>query len=66
MDLILDVLLVGQTISVRDSWLILYHRGAVTIGLGGVQNFAGVTAVRFVLGMFEAGSYPSFGLGNWW
>lgn len=30
--------------------------GAVTIGLDGVQNFAGVTAVRFILGMFEAGS----------
>ncbi len=28
----------------------------MTIGLGGVHNFAGVTVVRFVLGTFEAGS----------
>ncbi|KAN0103449.1 MFS general substrate transporter [Hyaloscypha variabilis] len=32
--------------------------GAVTMGLGATQNFAGVTAVRFILGMFEAGLFP--------
>jgi len=29
--------------------------GSLTIGVGGVQNFAGVTTVRFLLGTFEAG-----------
>jgi hypothetical protein len=33
--------------------------GAVTMGLGATQNFAGVTAVRFILGMFEAGKFSS-------
>lgn len=28
------------------------------MGLGGVQNFASVTAVRFLLGVFEAGLFP--------
>ncbi|KAI9727584.1 MAG: hypothetical protein M1834_008023 [Cirrosporium novae-zelandiae] len=32
--------------------------GALTMGIGGVQNFAGVTAVRFLLGVFEAGLFP--------
>lgn len=32
--------------------------GAITMGLGGVQNFGSVTAVRFLLGVFEAGLFP--------
>ena len=28
------------------------------MGLGGVQNFGAVTAVRFLLGVFEAGLFP--------
>lgn len=34
---------------------LMFSSGAITIGLGGVQNYATVTAVRFLLGMFEAG-----------
>jgi len=30
----------------------------MTMGLGGVHNFAGVTALRFLLGVFEAGLFP--------
>ncbi|KAG4440111.1 hypothetical protein IFR05_004408 [Cadophora sp. M221] len=43
-----------------SKWIsfLMFSWGAVTIGLGGVQNFAGVTAVRFILGMFEAGLFP--------
>lgn len=32
--------------------------GAITMGLGGTTNYAGVTAVRFILGMVEAGLFP--------
>ncbi|KAI1840951.1 hypothetical protein JX265_010423 [Neoarthrinium moseri] len=32
--------------------------GAITIGLGGTHNFSQVTAVRFLLGAFEAGLFP--------
>lgn len=32
--------------------------GACTMGLGGAKNYATVTAVRFLLGMFEAGLFP--------
>ncbi|KAH3920703.1 hypothetical protein HBH56_008710 [Parastagonospora nodorum] len=32
--------------------------GICTIGLGGAENYATVTAVRFLLGMFEAGLFP--------
>lgn len=28
------------------------------MGLGGVHNFGAVTAVRFLLGVFEAGLFP--------
>lgn len=40
-----------------SKWIafLMFSWGAVTIGLGGAKNFAGVTAVRFILGMFEAG-----------
>ena len=32
--------------------------GTTTIGLGGTKSFASVTAVRFLLGLFEAGLFP--------
>lgn len=32
--------------------------GALTMILGAIQNFAGVTVVRFFLGAFEAGLFP--------
>lgn len=32
--------------------------GACTMGLGGARNYATVTVVRFLLGMFEAGLFP--------
>jgi sugar phosphate permease len=32
--------------------------GATTIGLGGTHSFGSVTAVRFILGMCEAGLFP--------
>jgi MFS family permease len=37
---------------------LMFSWGACTIGLGGSKNFATVTAVRFLLGMFEAGLFP--------
>ena len=37
---------------------LMFGWGACTIGLGGAQNYATVTAVRFLLGMFEAGLFP--------
>jgi len=37
---------------------IIFCQGVITIGLGGVQNFGSVTAVRFLLGVFEAGLFP--------
>lgn len=41
-------------------WLafLMFSWGAMTMALGGTHNFAGVTAVRFLLGMFEAGLFP--------
>ncbi|KAH8600035.1 MFS transporter-like protein [Bisporella sp. PMI_857] len=43
-----------------SKWIafLMFSWGAITIGLGGTQNFAGVTAVRFLLGVFEAGLFP--------
>lgn len=32
--------------------------GAITMGLGGVRSFGATVAVRFLLGMFEAGLFP--------
>lgn len=32
--------------------------GASTMGLGGVYSFGAVTAVRLLLGLFEAGLFP--------
>ncbi|KAI4657037.1 uncharacterized protein J4E79_007652 [Alternaria viburni] len=37
---------------------LMFGWGACTIGLGGANNYATVTAVRFLLGMFEAGLFP--------
>ncbi|KEY68431.1 hypothetical protein S7711_01206 [Stachybotrys chartarum IBT 7711] len=37
---------------------LMFFWGAMTISLGGTHNFASVTAVRFLLGMFEAGLFP--------
>jgi MFS family permease len=41
-----------------SKWIafLMFSWGAITMGLGGTRNFAGVTAVRFILGMFEAGN----------
>ncbi|CAG8975831.1 hypothetical protein HYALB_00009411 [Hymenoscyphus albidus] len=43
-----------------SKWIafLMFSWGAVTIGLGGAKNFAGITAMRFILGMFEAGLFP--------
>ncbi len=41
-------------------WLafLMFGWGATTMGLGGSQNFAQVSGVRFLLGVFEAGLFP--------
>lgn len=41
-------------------WLafLMFCWGAMTMALGGAQSFGSVTAVRFLLGMFEAGLFP--------
>ncbi|KFY43506.1 hypothetical protein V494_01944 [Pseudogymnoascus sp. VKM F-4513 (FW-928)] len=43
-----------------SKWIafLMFSWGAVTIGLGGAQSYASVTAVRFLLGVFEAGLFP--------
>lgn len=43
-----------------SKWIafLMFSWGAITIGLGGAQSFASVTAVRFLLGVFEAGLFP--------
>jgi MFS family permease len=46
---------------VRPSlWLgiLLFCWGAVTIGFAGVQNYASVVVLRFLIGVFEAGFFP--------
>ncbi|EMC95205.1 hypothetical protein BAUCODRAFT_91912 [Baudoinia panamericana UAMH 10762] len=37
---------------------LMFSWGALTMGLGGTRSFASVTAVRFLLGAFEAGLFP--------
>jgi MFS family permease len=37
---------------------LMFCWGALTMGLGGVNSFATVTVVRFLLGVFEAGLFP--------
>lgn len=43
-----------------SKWIafLMFSWGAVTMCLGATSNFAGVTVVRFILGMFEAGLFP--------
>ncbi|KAL1878101.1 hypothetical protein VTK73DRAFT_8062 [Phialemonium thermophilum] len=37
---------------------LMFSWGALTMGLAATRNYAGVTAVRFLLGAFEAGLFP--------
>ncbi|KAI0377962.1 MFS general substrate transporter [Hypomontagnella monticulosa] len=37
---------------------LMFSWGALTMGLGGVNSYASVTVVRFLLGVFEAGLFP--------
>lgn len=37
---------------------LMFCWGALTMGLGGVNSYAEVTVVRFLLGVFEAGLFP--------
>jgi MFS family permease len=41
-------------------WLgiLLFAWGALTIGFAGVQNSATIIALRFLIGVFEAGFFP--------
>lgn len=43
-----------------SKWIsfLMFSWGAITIGLGFTHSFASVTAVRFLLGAFEAGLFP--------
>jgi MFS family permease len=43
-----------------SAWLgfLLFSWGAVTIGFAGVQNYATVVVLRFLIGVFEAGFFP--------
>jgi MFS family permease len=36
----------------------MFSWGAITVGLGGAQNYAQVAGVRFLLGVVEAGLFP--------
>ncbi|CAE6351377.1 unnamed protein product [Rhizoctonia solani] len=38
--------------------LLMFLWGSMTMALGGVQNYAGLTVVRFLLGAAEAGLFP--------
>ncbi|KAG8710537.1 hypothetical protein FRC09_000083 [Ceratobasidium sp. 395] len=37
---------------------LMFSWGSLTIGMGGVRSFGSLTAVRFLLGAFEAGLFP--------
>lgn len=37
---------------------LMFSWATITMGLGGVHNFATVTVLRFLLGVFEAGLFP--------
>ncbi|KAI0525398.1 putative MFS transporter [Xylaria bambusicola] len=37
---------------------LMFSWGVLTIGLGGIHNYASLTVVRFLLGVFEAGLFP--------
>lgn len=43
-----------------SKWIasMMFAWGATTMGLGGTKSFGSVTAVRFLLGTFEAGLFP--------
>ncbi|KAG7449539.1 putative MFS transporter [Guyanagaster necrorhizus] len=43
-----------------NRWIatLMFTWGVITIGLGGVTNYATLTIVRFLLGVFEAGLFP--------
>ncbi|KAK3067951.1 hypothetical protein LTS18_000876, partial [Coniosporium uncinatum] len=43
-----------------SKWIafLMFGWGAITIGLGGAHSYATVTAIRFLLGVFEAGLFP--------
>ncbi|ELR04324.1 hypothetical protein VC83_04028 [Pseudogymnoascus destructans] len=43
-----------------SKWIafLMFSWGVMTVGLGGAQSYASVTAVRFLLGVFEAGLFP--------
>ncbi|KAF2460510.1 major facilitator superfamily domain-containing protein [Lineolata rhizophorae] len=43
-----------------SNWVafLMFAWGAITMGLGGTQSYGSVTAVRFLLGTFEAGLFP--------
>lgn len=43
-----------------STWIafLMISWGAITMGLGGTHSFGAVTAVRFLLGVFEAGLFP--------
>lgn len=40
-----------------SKWIafLMFAWGSITMGLGGAKSYASVTAVRFLLGVFEAG-----------
>ena len=41
-----------------STWIafLMFAWGSITIGLGGANNFATISALRFLLGTFEAGT----------
>lgn len=47
-------------LTAQQRWIafLMFSWGAITMGLGGVQNFAQLTGVRFLLGAVEAGLFP--------
>lgn len=46
--------------------LLMLSWGAITMGLAGTRNFASVTVVRFLLGVFEAGEPFAYLDPRWW
>jgi len=38
---------------------LMFSWGVITIGLGGAHSYASVTVIRFLLGVFEAGMFPT-------
>jgi hypothetical protein len=44
-----------------SKWIsfLMFSWGVITMGLGGVHSFGAVAAVRFLLGVFEAGEFRS-------